>query len=75
MKPFIRTFDSHEEADAFVLAERIAMTPKERIELCIQISAHGWQLHNPGKPIGSLRSSGKVEIRDRCSESAERPCG
>ena len=75
MKPFIRTFDSHEEADAFVLAERLAMTPKERIDLCLKISIHGWQLHNPGKSMRSLRSSAKVEVRDRCSDSAEQSRG
>jgi len=71
MKPIVRTFNSHEEADAFVLAERLAMTPAERLKLCFQISMQGWRLHNPNKPMGSLRDNIKIEVRDRCPQTPE----
>jgi hypothetical protein len=71
MKRIIRTFDSHEEADAFVLAERLAMTPAERLNLCFRISMQGWRLHNPKKPMGSLRENVKIEVRDRCTPTPE----
>ena len=36
MKPTIRTFDSHEEAGAFALAERLAIMPAQRLKLYLQ---------------------------------------
>ena len=71
MKCIVRIFDSHEEADAFVLAERLAMTPAERLKLCFQISLQGWRLHNPQKTLGSLRENIKIEVRDRCPSTSE----
>ena len=64
MKPIIRTFDSHAEADEFSRQQDMAMTPVERLELCYRISIEGWKLHNPGKTPQSIRESGHVEVRD-----------
>jgi hypothetical protein len=65
MKPVIRTFNSHEEAEAFLLAERKALSPQERIELCFQVSMQVWQLHHPDTPTSSLRENPRIEVRDR----------
>ena len=64
MKPFIRTFDSHEEADEFSRQQHMAMTPAERVELCCRISFEGWKLHNPGITPISIRESRHIEVRD-----------
>ena len=59
----IHVFDSFADADRFVIAQHLAMTPAQRIELCCRISLNGWKLQHPNESIRSLKTEVRFEVR------------
>ena len=69
MKKTFQIFDSHEDADNFLIDQNRKMSPSERLRLCYSISIHGWKLHHPSDRIVPLREN--VQFRIRSLDSTE----